>query len=121
MAKIDSPERIREKCAERKALREKKGPLTKTGNPVGRPKGGSLLQKMINEAKPKDVKAVYRALVEAGTDPDHKNFAYANKALADRWAHTSNYERKTASTTPVVNINIGDVGPVTVEGEVIEG
>ena len=112
MPRYDSPEDVKRKCAERKLERSRQGT---NRNKVGRPKGGTLLQKMINESKPKDVGMVYDALMEAATDADHKNFAYANKAITDRMAHISNYEKTSTVVAPTVNINIGELAkPVTI-------
>ena len=120
MPRYDSPEDVKRKCAERKAKRDLKG----RHNPVGRPKGGNLLQKMINESRPKDVEQVFSALMEAATDSEHKNFAYANKAITDRMAHISNYEKTSTVVAPTVNINIGSLAktdkPVVIDGEVVE-
>lgn len=114
----ESPEELKALCAARKAERlAEKGHLTKTGNAKGRPVGGNLLQKLINEAGPLDINRAYSALIEAATDPDHRNFAYANKALMDRLAHLSHYEKeKNAEARNGITINISGLG----KAEVIE-
>lgn len=121
---IESTDDLKKKCAESRAKRKaKKGFLTKTGNPVGRPKGGNLQVKVFNDAvESGDVQEAYKALLKVSKDPDHKHFASAMKMLLDRTAHVSNYEKANSNSTPTININIGDTDkPVTISGEVVDG
>lgn len=110
---VDSGERLREKNAARKEQRK---------NPVGRPKGGSLAQKKVNELlESKDFEKALEALKKVASDPEHKHWAVAMKEILSRAAHISNYEKAGSNQTPVVNINIGDVqAPVTIEGETVK-
>ena len=125
MASPDQPDDIKRKCAERRAKKERKNgsPLTKTGNPVGRPKGGSLAQRKVNELlESKDFEGALAALSKIANDPEHKHWAVAMKMLMDRGANVSNYEKSGSGSTPTININIGDTNaPVSVDGEVVDG
>ena len=122
MASPDQPEDIKRKAAERKAERKAKlgTSMTRTGNPIGRPKGGSLAVKALNDfAEGADFPAVMNALVLAAKDPDHKAFAAAQKLIWDRIGHISHFDKPGGGTGHVaVNINISTMGEVA--GEVVD-
>lgn len=118
----DSPEDIKRKCAERKAQRAKKlgKSMTRTGNPRGRPKGGSLVVKKFNDlAESGDAGEAVNVLLSVAKDPDHRNWAAAQKMLLDRVANISHFEKGSSTGQVAVNINIGTVGGK--QGDVIEG
>lgn len=96
MAIIESPERLREKCAQRKAR-----------NAVGRPKGGNLQIKAFNDAVERgDVGQAYDELVNVAKDSDHKHWASAQKMLLDRTAHISHFEKAGSGGKGGVRIEI---------------
>lgn len=122
---VDTPGDIKRKAAESRARREKRngGPLTKTGNPVGRPKGGSLAQQKVNALlESKDFEKALEALARVSIDPEHKHWAVAMKMLMDRGANISNYEKQNTNSTPMININIGSSEKgVEINGEKVDG
>ena len=126
--------RLKEQCAMRKAereLAEEEKALEKRvrkevrdgakGRGKGRPKGGSLSVALFSEML-EDGRAhsAVKTLEKVANDPDHKHWASAQKMLLDRVANISHFQSENAHGTPVVNITIGSVGAVDVEGEVIE-
>ena len=93
----------------------------KTKNPVGRPPGDKSViaeYKARMLASPKS-KKVLDAVLEAASDPDHKNFTAAAKLVMDRLLPVSAFEEaKTGSGKVSVNISIANSdGTTTVVGE----
>jgi hypothetical protein len=106
---MDTPERLAEKCAERK----KKRPKTKMGRPVG----GNLINNAIMNISAADQEAIFQTLVKVAKDPDHKNFGHASKILTDRLAHISHFEKdKAEAHKGGITINIQGI----TKAEVIE-
>jgi hypothetical protein len=125
MPKLETPSELQEKNAIRKA--ERKAGMTaptKTGNPIGRPKGGSLSVKKFNDLlESKEYDQANQALMAVATDPEHRHFASMQKLLQDRAAHMSHFEKAGAGSGQVaVNINISGLSKteVDIEGEVVE-
>ena len=106
----DDGEKLKKKCAARR-----------NRNPVGRPKGGNLVNKAFNDAMERgDLASAMDTLVVVMKDTDHKHWAAAQKMVLDRVAHVTNYEKKSGSNMPTININIGDTSPpVTIDGTVV--
>jgi hypothetical protein len=93
----------------------------KTKNPVGRPPGDKSViaeYKARMLASPKS-KKVLDAVLEAASDPDHKNFTAAAKLVMDRLLPVSAFEEaKSGSGKVSVNISIANSdGTTTVVGE----
>lgn len=94
-------------------------------NPVGRPKGdNSVIQeyKARMLASPNSAK-VLEAVLQAASDPDHKNFTAAAKLVLDRILPVSAFEEvKKGGGRTGINITITGVdGSKTVIGEDVEG
>lgn len=94
-------------------------------NPVGRPKGdNSVIQeyKARMLASPNSAK-VLEAVLQAASDPDHKNFTAAAKLVLDRILPVSAFEEvKKGGGRTGINITITGVdGSKTVIGEEVEG
>ena len=93
--------------AERKASRR----------PVGRPKGGNLINNAFLNISKKDEKEIIQALVQVAKDPDHKNYSHASKMVVDRLAHLSHFEKDKADNHKGgITINIQGI----TKAEVIE-
>ena len=106
-AKPKEDEKLKKKCAERKASRRK----------VGRPKGGNLINNAILNISSEDQEAIFRTLVRVAKDPDHKNYGHASKILIERLAHISHFEKdKAEAHKGGITINIQGMA----KAEVIE-
>lgn len=116
--KIETPEDLKEKCAKRKAKRlAKKGYLTKTGNPKGRPVGGDMITNALMNLSPKDKDDIVATLVDVAKDPSHRNYGHAAKIMMDRIAHISHFEKtKNSEAKNGITINISGMA----KPEVIE-
>lgn len=93
-------------------------------NPVGRPRGDNAAiqeYKARMLASPKSAK-VLEAVMEAASDPDHKNFTAAAKLVLDRILPVSAFEEiKKGGNRAGINITITGVdGTKTVIGEDID-
>ena len=106
---MDTPERLAEKCAERK----KKRPKTKMGRPVG----GNLINNALMNISAQDQEKIFQTLINVASDPDHKNYGHATKLLIDRLAHISHFEKdKAEAHKGGITINIQGMA----KAEVIE-
>ena len=108
MARPDQPEDIARKCAERKAERQEKlgKSMTRSGNPVGRPKSGNLVVKKFNDAiESGQLDKAFDSLIEVAGDPSHPQWAQASRMVMDRAANLSHFEKGSGSAKLAVYIN----------------
>ena len=107
-----------------KVGRPRKSTLKKSKNPVGRPRGDNSViaeykQRML--ASPKSAK-VLEAVLDAASDPDHKNFTAAAKLVLDRLLPVSAFEEaKNSGKGNSISITITGVdGSKTTIGQDID-